>query len=169
MSAEGSGKLPLVSGDIFGELQADLEDTASAHRYLIEYLQMWEGRLLRLSAAISAENEEAAMDAVLSVRTSAGMIGAVRLAQLAADIEQHLANGDTEGAASWLNELEVCGQLTMEELRLWFLPRLDSESREHLRQDPHILEGQEPNGWLGRADSIIAGFSPSTGWKPRLS
>ena len=169
MSPEDPGEVPLVSAEVFNDLQADLEDVGIAHRYLLEYLQMWEGRFLRLSAAITARNKDAAMDAVLSVRTSARMIGALRLAQLAADIEQHLAAGDTQRAGSSLDELEVCGRLTMEELRDRFLPRFGPERMEGPQPGRRIADhGPDVNAWLRRADSIIAGLSPSTGWEPRL-
>jgi hypothetical protein len=169
MSPEDPGKVPLVSAEIFNDLQADLEDPGIAHRYLLEYLQMWEGRFLRLSAAIRTGNAEAGMDAVLSVRTSARMIGALRLAHVAADIEQDLAAGDMQGAAQLLDQLEVCGRFTMEELRRRFLPQFGPTAGRDELEDPQAPgPGPEGKGWLRRADSLLADLAP-TRWEPRLN
>lgn len=169
MSADHPGKQPLVSGDIFNRLQEDLEDTEIARRYLLDYLQMWEDRYVRLSAAVDAGNIEAAMDAVLSVRTSARMIGALRLTILATRIEQYLAAGNTQGAALLLNELEVCGRLTMEELRRRFLPRSGTEGADSQRQDQqNPASGREANGWLRRVDNLLAGLAIFARCEPTL-
>lgn len=98
MSAEDSGKVPLVSGKVLGDLQEAMQDPEGVRRYLLSYLGMWDDRFLRLSATISSENVEAAVDAVLSIRTSAQMVGAVRLAALAAGVERHLAGGELQAA-----------------------------------------------------------------------
>lgn len=163
MSVEDLGELPLVSGEVFNDLQAALQDTDSARRYLLSYLAMWDGRFVRLSAAVSSGSAEAAIDAVLSVRTSAQMVGALRLATLAAGIERHLAVGDIQAGASLLDELEACGQLTMEELGGKFLPR------EPDRTDGPRQDGQAPqprpglNDWLRRADDVFSGLARLAG------
>ena len=171
MSADDdSGKLPLVSADVLHALQADLEDAEAARRYLLNNLQMWDGRYTRLSAAINAGNKEAAMDAVLSVSTSARMVGALRLAQLAAGIQQYLVAGDIRGAASSLDELEACGRLTMEELQRRFVPPFDPEGTDGVRQNPQNLDrGPRAGGWLRHADSLLAVLNPLHRWEPRLN
>ncbi|SDI26634.1 hypothetical protein SAMN04488693_10848 [Arthrobacter subterraneus] len=169
MSTDDSNELPMVSERIFTDLQADLEEPDVTLRFLLNYLEMWDGRFLRLSTAISAGNRPKAMDAVLSVRTSARMIGALRLAQRASDIERHLLAGDTRGAALLLDDLELCGQATMEELRRRFLPRFDPDHSVDRRQKPPTTgTGHEPNDWLRRADSLLAGLASSATWEPKL-
>lgn len=170
MSSEDSGELPIVSEQVFTDLQADLEEPGVTLQFLLNYLEMWDGRFARLSAAVSAGNKERAMDAVLSVRTSARMIGALRLAQVATDIERHLLGGDTQSAALLLDDLELCGQATMLELRRRFLPRFDPDRAAGRQKKPHAPNpGHEPNDWLRRADSLLAGLSSSAKWEPRLS
>ena len=143
MSADDdSGKLPLVSADVFNALQVDLDDAEAARRYLLSNLQMWEGRYTRLSVAIKAGNNEAAMDAVLSVRTSAGMVAALRLAQLAAGIQQYLVAGNTLGP----------------------------EGTDGERQNAQNLDrGPGVGGWLRRADSLLAGLAIFARWESRLN
>lgn len=170
MSSEDSGEQPIVSEQVFTDLQADLEEPDVTLQFLLNYLQMWDNRYTRLSEAINAGNRETAMDAVLSVRTSARMIGALRLAQRAADIERYLLAGDTQSAALLLGELEQCGGATMQQLRRRFLPRFDPDHSVDRRRKPHTPDpGREPNEWLRRADSLLAGLSSSAKWEPRLS
>lgn len=169
MSTDNSDELPIVSERIFTDLQADLEEPDVTLQFLLNYLEMWDGRFLRLSTAISAGNRPRAMDAVLSVRTSARMIGALRLAQRATDIERHLIGGDTRSAALLLEDLELCGQATMEELRRRFLPRFDPNRAVDRRHKPPTTgTGHEPSDWLRRADSLLAGLASSATWEPRL-
>lgn len=169
MSTDNSDELPIVSERIFTDLQADLEEPDVTVRFLLNYLEMWDGRFLRLSAAVSAGNKERAMDAVLSVRTSARMIGALRLAQVATDIERHLLGGDTRGAALLLEDLKFSGRTTMQELRRRFLPRFDPDRTADRQKKPHTPDpGHEPNDWLRRADSLLAGLASSATWEPRL-
>lgn len=160
MSTDDSNELPIVSERIFTDLQADLEEPDVTLRFLLNYLEMWDGRFARLSAAVSAGNRPKAIDAVMSVRTSARMIGALHLAQCAADTERHLFAGDIRGAALLLDDLELCGRDTMEELRRRFMPRFDSDHLIDRRQKPPTTgPGQEPKDWLRRADSLLAGLA----------
>lgn len=169
MSTDNSDELPIVSERIFTDLQADLEEPDVTLRFLLNYLEMWDGRFARLSAAVSAGNRPKAMDAVMSVRTSARMIGALRLAQRAADTERHLFAGDTKGAALLLDDLELCGRDTMQELRRRFLPRFDPDRTYDRLQKPHSRDaGNESKDWLRRADGLLAGLASSATWEPRL-
>lgn len=57
------------------------------------------------------------MDAVLSVKTSAGMLGALRLEQLALKMEDAVRKQRMDKVRVLLTEMEICGQLTMVQLR----------------------------------------------------
>jgi HPt (histidine-containing phosphotransfer) domain-containing protein len=78
---------------------------------------MWPGRYRRMVSALDADDQEALMDAVLSVKTSAGMLGALRLQQLALTIEDAVRKQEMDGVRAVLDELESCGQLTSDQLR----------------------------------------------------
>jgi HPt (histidine-containing phosphotransfer) domain-containing protein len=168
MSANNPGNFPLISGDVFSALQADVNPEV-ARRYLMQYLQMWDGRYTRLSSAITAGNKEAAVDAVLSVRTSAQMMGALRLAAVAARIEEALAGGETRRAVPLLDELEACGRLTMEELRRRFIPEIGLDGTDRLPKQSETDPGPNSNGWLRRADSLVSVLAPFLRPEPRLN
>ena len=114
MFAESRTDLPLVSRDILGTLQEDLQDPGIYRSYVEQNIQMWEGRYGRLSAAIRAGNMADALDALLSVKSSSRMVGAVRLSELAETL-QHCLDAPTK-AVSILPELEACGRMTVS----WF-------------------------------------------------
>lgn len=85
--------------------------------YVGRYLEMWPDRYRRLVSAVDEEDDEALMDAVLSVKTSAGMLGALRLEQLAFDMEDAVRKQRMDRVRALLAELKLCGQLTADQLR----------------------------------------------------
>lgn len=109
--------LPLVARGDLDALRDDLAAPELYRTYVGQYLQMWPRRCQRLVSALDIEDKEALMDAVLSIKTSAGMLGAVRLEQLALNIEDAARNGRMDRARSFLAELDMCGELTTEQLR----------------------------------------------------
>ncbi|MGN7150732.1 Hpt domain-containing protein [Arthrobacter sp. SAFR-179] len=109
--------LPLVAHDILEVLREELADSGLYRRYVDQYVAMWPGRHRRLVSALNTEDHEAFRDAVLSVKTSAGMLGALRLEQLALEMEDAVRKQRMERVRTLLTELEICGQLTTEQLR----------------------------------------------------
>lgn len=109
--------LPLVAREILDVLQDDLADPELYRRYVGQYLAIWPSRYGRLMSALQTENKEALMDAVLSIKTSAGMLGALRLAQLASDLEDELRRQRMDEVRALAAEVERCGELTTEQLR----------------------------------------------------
>lgn len=68
-------------------------------RVLVEhYLRLLPQRLRRVSAALEAEDPDAAMDAVLSLKVSSWTLGAHELGTLAAEVERRLRLPDLAGA-----------------------------------------------------------------------
>ena len=110
--------LPVVARGVLDVLQGELASPELYKEYVGRYLEMWPGRYQRMVSALDADDQEALMDAVLSVKTSAGMLGAVRLQQLALTIENAVRKQQMDGVRAVLNELEGCGQITSEQLRL---------------------------------------------------
>lgn len=114
MFGESRTDLPLVSRDILGTLREDLQDPGIYRNYVELNMQMWEGRYSRLTTALRAGNSADALDALLSVKSSSRMVGAVQLSELAGTLQNCL---DTPAkAASILPELEACGRMTV----AWF-------------------------------------------------
>lgn len=123
---------PLVSRGVLHDLQAALAAPGVYSGYVCAYTAMWPCRFQRLVAALDAGNQEVLMDAVLSVKTSAGMLGALRLARLASEIEDAVRHCRMDWIGTRVGELELCGRLTVEQLR------------HELGQDP--VPGQRQDG-----------------------
>lgn len=117
MAGQESRDLPLVAREILDALHDELAAPELYRAYVGRYLEMWPGRYRRLVSAVDAEDDEALVDAVLSVKTSAGMLGALRLEQLALDMEDAVRKRRMDRVRALLAELELCGQLTTEQLR----------------------------------------------------
>jgi HPt (histidine-containing phosphotransfer) domain-containing protein len=108
---------PLVCRSILDALWTELEDTVVYDDYVADYLQIWESRYDRLATAVRDADISAALDAVLSVKSSASMVGAARLATLAAEVEQSIRSERLAGVIPLLSTLATCGRSTLEELR----------------------------------------------------
>lgn len=117
MAGQEYRDLPLVAYEVLEVLRDDLAAPELYRAYVARYLQMWPGRCQRVVSALDAEDHEALMDAVLSIKTSAGMLGALRLVWLASDVEDAVRMGRMGRVRGLLTEMELCGQLTTEQLR----------------------------------------------------
>lgn len=88
-----------------------------------DYAKMWDRRYLSLASALERRDEAAALDAVLSVKTSSAMVGGLRLAQLAGELETAIRAGDLEHAQSLLGDVAERGGETMDELQFGYILR----------------------------------------------
>jgi HPt (histidine-containing phosphotransfer) domain-containing protein len=79
------------------ELGATLHP-AVARRFAVGYEQMLAGRVDRIINALQHQDADKAMDAVLSLKTSSSMVGALALAELCATLQRHLDAGNPPGA-----------------------------------------------------------------------
>lgn len=73
-----------------------IEDAGAevAEGFFQTYLQMLPLRTAKLSRVLFAGDQEATLDAVLSLKSTSGMVGAVRLARLCAELEGKVRNRD---------------------------------------------------------------------------
>lgn len=117
MAGQEYRDLPLVDRGVLDLLHEELAAPELYRAYVGRYLEMWPDRYRRLVSAVDAEDDEALMDAVLSVKTSAGMLGALRLEQLVLDMEDAVRKRRMDRVRALLAELELCGQFTTEQLR----------------------------------------------------
>ncbi|MEP7738841.1 Hpt domain-containing protein [Nocardioides sp. 31GB23] len=101
---------------VITQLGTDLGDRAFVGRFVGTYLRMLPGRVGRVLTALETEDHDDLMDAVLSLRTSASTVGAVALASLAQDVEQHVRAGDTVGARRAVRRLSSTAQQTCQAL-----------------------------------------------------
>lgn len=111
--------LPLVDPLVLQELEAELGRPDLATNFAKDYVVMWERRERRLVASVQEEDLTAALDAVISLKVSSAMVGALRLAFLAQTLEASVRRGDISGGI--VRELSVHGRATVEELRAQYL------------------------------------------------
>ena len=76
----------------------DLEDQLGradlATNFVKDYAALWEQRERRLAVSLAGEDRDAALDAVISLKVTSGMVGARRLAGLAQALERAVRRGD---------------------------------------------------------------------------
>src|SRR5699024_10045113 len=98
--------LPLMRLEEFEELTAELEGRSDLGiDFVAGWAVMWPTRSSRLERAIAAGQPAAIRDAIGSLRVSSAMVGAVRLEQAAADLEQALGAGDLGACRAQLPQL----------------------------------------------------------------
>lgn len=95
-----------------------LGSTEIANKFARDYATMWDLRCSRLAAALDRRDYRAAIDAVISLKVSSAMVGGVRLAQLAEQLEQALKQGDLDTGLALMGKVTKYGHDTVNELRL---------------------------------------------------
>ncbi len=78
---------------------------------------MWPTRSSRLERAVAAEDPSAIRDAVGSLRVSSALVGAARLEQAAADLQDALEREDLEACRAQLPLVTTIGEETVGMLR----------------------------------------------------
>lgn len=91
-------------------LIAAVDSTGIAADFVTTYLDMLPGRIRRIQEAVNNSDHSAAMDAVLSLKVTSSMAGAVVLERLCQTLETALRNSLLEEASS------IAGRLSGHEL-----------------------------------------------------
>jgi hypothetical protein len=105
---------PLLDPGVLSDLEQEVPGATTG--FTRAFIGLWEQRRARLVRAVLGGNRPEALDATLSLKTSAMMVGALRLAEMAGELEHSLIRRD--GKQDRLcDRLEVCGTATMEALR----------------------------------------------------
>jgi len=86
-----------------------------------DYTRMWDQRYRSLASALERGDLAGSMDAVLSLKTSSAMVGGLRLAQLAGELENALRAGDIGRALSLLRDVAARGGETVDELQFSYV------------------------------------------------
>src|SRR4029453_17894069 len=107
----------------FQLLEDQLDNPLIARSFARDFAKLWEKRYRTLSAAIEAEDIPAAVDAILSLKTSSTMVGGVRLASLSSELENVIRTHDLRDARPLLALIAVCGPATIKELELSYVLR----------------------------------------------
>lgn len=112
---------PLVDQRVLYELEEDFNGPAAVHDFARNFIQSWEGKYQRLAASVHHRDQERAQEAVLSVKVTSIMVGASRLAHLAAQLEELIENNDMASATEALTGLGRCGSDTRTELLVTYI------------------------------------------------
>ena len=112
---------PLVDPSALQELGSQLESPAVAKGFARDYTNLWDRRYQSLATSLDSGDEAAALDAVLSLKTSSAMVGGVRLAGLARELEDAIRVRDADRARLLLQEVAESGDDTVEELQFSYL------------------------------------------------
>ncbi|MDR7082213.1 hypothetical protein J2X01_001501 [Arthrobacter ginsengisoli] len=109
---------PLVDPAALEELGSQLDSLAVAQGFARDYTMLWNHRYEALATSLDSGDEAAALDAVLSLKTASAMVGGIRLAELARELEDAIRGRDDELARSLLREVAASGNATVDELQL---------------------------------------------------
>lgn len=83
-----------VNPQVIQILGRDLDSPRTALRFLTDFLAMLPQRFTRIQSAVAAQDREAAMDAVLSLKITAAMTGAVETEAGCLALQASIKNGD---------------------------------------------------------------------------
>lgn len=117
---------PILDLAEFQVFEDQLDNPRTARSFASDFARLWRVRYQNLAAAVERRDAVAALDTILSLRTSSAMVGAVRLEYLAGQLEEHVVNGEFRDARSLLEDIADCGELTVRELRGSYVLRGDS-------------------------------------------
>lgn len=107
------GNAPLLDPSVLAELDEDVPGAAT--RFASAFIRLWDSRSSRLEQAPRSGDPAAALDAVLSVKSSSALAGALRLSSHAAGLELALRTG-TGDVVLLCGDLLACGEETLSAL-----------------------------------------------------
>ncbi|CAH0193637.1 hypothetical protein SRABI83_01729 [Arthrobacter sp. Bi83] len=120
-AADGSAGVPLLDLTVLHELEEELGGTGVARSFARDYVSIWDKRIGYLTRSVGDNDPELAMDAVLSVKNSAFMVGGSRLACLAVELERLIRSGDLSAVRRLLPIVTKTGEDTVSALKVGYL------------------------------------------------
>ena len=114
--------IPLVDLLVLQDLESQLAQPAVARKFALDYIEIWEQRYLNLTNAIFGQDRATALDAAISLKIGSAMVGGLRLARLAEDIEDMIRSGRWDKGQSMLERVSDLGRETVAQLRRSYLP-----------------------------------------------
>lgn len=115
-------EIPLVDLLVLQELEGQLAQPSVARKFALDYIDIWEQRYLNLTNAIFGQDRATALDAAISLKIGSAMVGGLRLARLAEEIENMIRSGCWDKGQSMLARVSDLGQETVARLRESYLP-----------------------------------------------
>jgi hypothetical protein len=107
---------PVLDVSVLNQLERQLDDPTPAKAFARDYVSMWRLRYKRLTESLEAEDRDAALDVVLSLKNTSKMVGAARLTALTNLVQAAVAAGDLPRARQFLPRIKQCGHETVKEL-----------------------------------------------------
>jgi HPt (histidine-containing phosphotransfer) domain-containing protein len=95
----GEHPLPALDRRPLKRLARQMKGKEAAENFAATYTKMLPQRVDRISRALNTGNKDVAMDAVLSLKTSSSMVGALRMEQHCLSLERALVRADHTEAA----------------------------------------------------------------------
>ncbi|WP_140395042.1 hypothetical protein [Arthrobacter sedimenti] len=108
---------PLLDPAVLRDMERDFPGTSVVERFARDFAETLVGKLDRLEFRVAEGDPTRAEDAVLSVTTSAAMVGATRLTHAAIATQRLIAADDLEGAQRSVALLRACAADTICELQ----------------------------------------------------
>ncbi len=108
---------------VLQELAEDMGGSGVARAFAKDYISIWDKRQGYLEQSVRNNDSELAMDAVLSLKNSAFMVGGLQLASLAVELERQIRAGDLPAVTSLLPVVAQTGRDTVSALKKSYLRR----------------------------------------------
>ncbi|MBT2567135.1 Hpt domain-containing protein [Arthrobacter sp. ISL-85] len=126
MNQEDGHSLPLLDDSVLARLRAETDDDDGIWKVFVQnFIEQMPPRIEKLRSTLTSGDAKSALTAVLSLRTSAQMVGALQLAAIALELEQAIRGAATGSdpaavlpglAAKYLRRLVNTGQRTTSQL-----------------------------------------------------
>ena len=84
--------------DALRRISFEVDDNAFVWMFASRYRQMLIGRVSRITTALQQHDEDAALDAVLSLKVASATVGTAELVELACSLESKVRTHDLAGA-----------------------------------------------------------------------
>lgn len=133
MSDETDPQVPVLEPCRLQALADEMGDAKPALRFLSTYLTMLPGRLLRISNGLCQHDADASMDAVLSLKISSAMVGALETEDRCRAIESMILEDHFDYAVQALPALQHYADRCFEAS-----PQLLGKARESLCSKPAV-------------------------------
>lgn len=146
--------------DALLDLADQLQCTTVPRSYALTFLEMLQTRVERILSAIGNNDTEDAMDAVLSLKVNAHMVGARSMEETCSGLEESILNGDMPAAAR--DALALPGNIgTLENAMAEFLSRgLEEPAAKGVmypKQPPSITGHQDGARWKPAVSGRVRG------------
>ncbi|MDF9278937.1 Hpt domain-containing protein [Arthrobacter sp. EH-1B-1] len=114
---------PLLDLTQLWAMESDFPSPEPVHRFVEDFILIWNDRLVRLRNALAEGDHPAAVNVLLGIKVSAVMIGATQLKYVAEAIESELRQGTAGVTKDLLDALAECGTQTIHQLSRKYLHR----------------------------------------------